>query len=484
MDSIVEKVFYWGAQRPEATAVADPSKSLSYAQLCKAVRNCAKMIRNSGVQTGDCVIIQALNQVDFVTALLAVHYAGAVAVPVDAKMPKDSVDSIREETGAKLALADRGELFSCKTVPFQELYNTCTAAEEPAFPARDQLSDLFFTTGTTGKPKGVLFNHGNLVAVVENLISGSGMEDGTVYLVYGPLNHVFSVRKIYYTLFCGNTVVLLNGMMNLKLFFRMLDEWKVTATHLLPAAAKVLFKLTKNKIGEYADRLVLIESGTSPFSEEDMLTLRQLLPNTRLFFGYGCSESDCITKLEYSKYPEKVGSVGRLTVHASVKLVNEAREEVQATRENPGLVASKGPMNMVGYWNAPELTAEVMADGYVYTNDLAYFDEDGFLYILGRVGDVINVGGIKVSAREIEELAMKFDGIEDCAVIPVADPISTQVPKLFVTLGKNAVLDEGKLREFLARSMETYMLPRYIAVIDEIPRTYNGKIQKNKLKEL
>ena len=215
-----------------------------------------------------------------------------------------------------------------------------------------------------------------------------------------------------------------------------------------------------------------------------MLTLRQLLPNTRLYFGYGCSESDCITKLEYSKYPDKVGSVGRLTVHASVKLVNEDRAEVQATRENPGLVASKGPMNMVGYWNAPELTAEVMADGYVYTNDLAYFDEDGFLYILGRVGDVINVGGIKVSAREIEELAMKFDGIEDCAVIPVADPISTQVPKLFVTLAKNAILDEGKLREFLARSMETYMLPRYIAVIDEIPRTYNGKIQKNKLKEL
>ena len=295
------------------------------------------------------------------------------------------------------------------------------------------------------------------------------------------MNHAFSIRKIYYTLFCGCTVVLMNGLLDLKLFYSMLDRFKVTATHLLPAAAKIVLKLTSKQLAKYADQLVMIESGTAPYAEEDMAKLRETLPNTRLYFGYGCSESDCITKLEFSKHPDKMGSVGMLTVNSDVKLVDAQRNVIDATKDNPGFIACKSIVNMVGYWKEPELTAEVLQDGYFYTNDLGYFDKDGYLYILGRVGDVINVGGIKVSAKEIEDLIIKYPAVEDCAVIPVADPISTQVPKLFIQLKSGIAFDELELREFLRSALETYKVPKHIEIIDRIPRNHIGKIQKNKL---
>ncbi len=480
MDSLVERILDLSEKQPNKVAVADINSSLTYSELGQLVHNAAGFLKKYG-RKGDCVLIQANHLCAFVVGVLATHYAGLICVPIDQKLPKENLTAIIESTQAHILIGD-GSYSGMKTVSFDEIMQCPKEEQSIEFPSRDDLSDLFFTTGTTGKPKGVTYNHRALIAVVENLIHGSHMEEDTVYLVYGPLNHVFSIRKIYYTLFCGCTAVLMNGLLNVKQFFRLIEEWKVTATHLLPSAAKMLFKLTGDKLGEYKDQLRFLETGTAPFAEEDKAYLRKLLPNTRLYYGYGCSEADCATKLEYSKYPEKQYCVGRKTIHATIIIVDKERNEIPSTRDHPGYVAIKGDMNMVGYWKEPKLTSEVMENGFVYTNDIGYFDDDGFLYILGREGDVINVGGIKVSAKEIEDKAILLPEIEDCAVIPIPDAISTQAPKLFVQIKDGAVFDEKEIRAFLAQYFETYKLPRVITQIDSIPRTFNGKIMKSKLK--
>ena len=481
--SVVEKVLSWVETRGDIVAVADPQNSLTYKELKSAIIRTAKYFKDRTLKESECVLIQATNCVDFVVGLFAIHYAGGIAVPIDGKLPEENIKSILSDTNARFIIADSITAYGADTIPLTGISRMEENGKdiELSFPKLDQYADVLFTTGTTGIPKGVLFNHLNLVGVVENLIGGSHMEDGTVYLVYGPLNHAFAIRKIYYTLFCGCTVVLMNGLIDLKLFYSMLDKYKVTATHLLPAAARIVLKLTSKQLAQYSDQLVMVESGTAPYPEEDMDKLRETLPNTRLYFGYGCSESDCITKLEFSKHPDKIGSVGMLTVNSEVKLVDAQKNEIHATKDNPGFIACKSIVNMVGYWKEPELTAEVLQDGFFYTNDLGYIDEDGYLYVLGRVGDVINVGGIKVSAKEIEDLATKFPAIEDCAVIPVADPISTQTPKLFIQISNGTAYDEMELRDYLRSSLETYKVPKYIEVIDKIPRNFIGKIQKSKL---
>ena len=481
VESLVEKIIDWSRVQPQKTALADVHQTLTFGALGQRIQSSACMLKQLGVKKGDAVLIQAAHLCSFFVGVFAIHLAGGICVPIDNKTPINNVLEIVESTEARFIIGD-AVIPGIQTVSYESLMEANASDELAAFPKSEDLSDLFFTTGTTGKPKGVTYNHGALVTVVENLIHGSHMESDTVYLVYGPLNHVFSVRKVYYTLYCGCTAVLLNGLVNVKKFFQMMDEYGVTATHLLPAAAKMLFKLTGDKIGDYRDQLVFIETGTAPFAEEDKARLRSLLPKTRLYFGYGCSEADCATKLEYSRYPDKLNCVGQKTIHTTIKIVDGDRNEIQSSKQNPGYVAIKGNMNMVGYWKEPELTAEVLSDGFVYTNDIGYFDDEGFLYILGRDGDVINVGGIKVSAKELEEKALQHPAIEDCAVIPIPDPISTQAPKLFVQIKEGEVFDEKDIMAFLSQFFETYMLPRVIVQIDAIPRTFNGKIMKNKLK--
>ena len=139
---------------------------------------------------------------------------------------------------------------------------------------------------------------------------------------------------------------------------------------------------------------------------------------------------------------------------------------------------------MLGYWKDPEETAKVLIDGVVYSNDVAYFDEDGDIILLGRNGDVINVGGSKVSPEEIENACKKMEGVADCGVIPVADPIKGHVPKLFVQMEPGFALDVKAVKNFLAAGMEPYKVPVYVVEIEKIPRSYNGKLLRKDLKEL
>ena len=136
---------------------------------------------------------------------------------------------------------------------------------------------------------------------------------------------------------------------------------------------------------------------------------------------------------------------------------------------------------MRGYWKEPELTAETMENGFIYTKDLGYIDEEGFIYMLGRKDDVINYGGIKISPEEIESAVLKHPNIADCACIPVKDQLTGQAPKLFITLSDASAYEQKELKNFLAENLDASKQPKYIEVIDEIPRTFNGKIQRKKL---
>ena len=140
-------------------------------------------------------------------------------------------------------------------------------------------------------------------------------------------------------------------------------------------------------------------------------------------------------------------------------------------------------MNMAGYWRDEAETAKVMADGVVYSNDEAYLDEDGDIILLGRRGDVINVGGNKVSPDEIEDAARAFPAVADCGAIPVSDPYKGSVPKLFVQVRPGCALDTVELRSFLAGRLEAYKVPAFIETIDAIPRSFNGKLLRRVLLE-
>ena len=146
-----------------------------------------------------------------------------------------------------------------------------------------------------------------------------------------------------------------------------------------------------------------------------------------------------------------------------------------------GLLAIHSDMNMQCYWHEPELTAETMADGWIYTSDLGYFDENGMIFLVGRSGDVINVGGLKVAPTEVEEAALRHESVADCVCTSADDKRMGKVVKLLVVVKDGCVFDPADIQNMLRGYLEAYKVPKYVERIDEVPRTYNGKIDRKRL---
>ena len=343
-----------------------------------------------------------------------------------------------------------------------------------------------FTTGTTGSSKGVELSHKALVATAENLIYGCGYKKDTVIIVPGPLNHANAIRKLFTTFVNGSTIYLLNGMTNVKAFFTALDNLSargsLVACCLPPAAIRTIFQLTGDRIGSY--KIDFIESATSPLPEADKERLCELLPQTRLYNNYGSSEAASVCMYNYNEYRNKSDCVGKAMPNSKIIIVDDEHNEIKSSRDNIGLIACVGDVNMKGYVNEPALTKEVLVNGIVYTSDLGYIDEEDFIYVVSRKGDVINVGGLKVAPTEVESVVLGFEGILDCICISVPDNITTNALKLLAVLDKNVELDIKQLNAYLAKHLEPHKVPRFYEQVDKIERTYNGKLNRKFYREI
>lgn len=482
---MVEYVAEWAAVNPDKIAVIAEDRETSYCELYRLVRGYSKYLIDKGVQKGDIIVISASQSLDYVVAYLAIHLSGGVVASLEKSISCEGMLKVAEQLGAKVIITDadasapkynalyigRSSVISCADT--QNI-----TGENFAFPNSDDSADILFTTGTTGASKGVELTHRSLVATAENLIFGCGYRKDTMLIVPGPLNHANAIRKLFTTMVNGSTIYILNGMTNVKAFFKALDHSGRIACCLPPASIRVIFSLTGDQIGNYKDRIDFIESATAPLPEPDKQKLCELLPDTRLYNNYGSSEAASVCMYDYNKYPGLVGCVGKAMPNSRVIIVDENRKEIKSSKDNMGYIACIGDVNMKGYVNEPLLTKEVMVDGIVYTNDMGYIDEDGFIYVSGRKGDVINVGGLKVAPTDVEEAALSYEGIDDCICIPVDDNISGKALKLLVVMKNEDMFNMKKIRDYIASKLENYKVPRFYERVDKIERTYNGKLNR------
>lgn len=484
MNSLTEVIYNHALARPDTLAATDEVMDLTYGRLWVAISGFAGYLKSLGLKKGDCVLVQATNTCNFVAAYYGIQYAGCIAVLIDKQVPVDNVAEILAATEAKYLVSSKAvELPGCQIIDMEALFQLAEpyAGAELPFPAGDDPADLIFTTGTTGKAKGVLTSHGAIYQVADDQLTTSRAEPDTVYMVYGPVSHVNALRKTDAALYGGFTLVFFDGLVRTKKFFQTIEDKKVTATHLLPSAARMLLTLSGDRLGKYASQLTYIDSGASAYPDADRERVLAMLPNTRLYYAYGASEVFCIGKYEFSKYPGRSSCVGQPTPGGRAFIVDEARNpKSKATLEDPGFIAYESKTHMIGYWQEPELTAGVLEGDTVYTNDLGYIDDEGFIYVLGRKGDVINVGGIKVSAQELEALALKYPGVAMAACLPLEDKLHGQVPQLFLEMAPGTEYDAAKFKAFLSSTMENYKLPRRVTVLEAMPML-GVKVDRKKL---
>ena len=342
--------------------------------------------------------------------------------------------------------------------------------ESYTFP--DGIVDTLYTTGTTGKSKGVMLSETCLMACAENFIVDLHFTQDLLFIISGPLNHIASLFKIHPTLSAGGTLCILDGLKDMNAFFKVFDlPFQKFATFMVPASIRLIMQFSYERLCALAPKIAFIETGAAPITKSEMEQLSRALPQSKLYNTYGGTEIGCVATYDFNDGKYMEGCIGRPLKNASVEITPD------------GTLVVSGSTIMSGYVNDVESTNNVIRDGKVYMSDLGYFDEDGLIHLSGRQGDIINVGGFKVNPLEVENTASAFPGIRDCICIAAQHPVIGTILKLLVTIEDGTSFDKHALAVFIKSKLESYKVPSLYEVVDSIKYTYNGKKDRKSYKE-
>ncbi|MCR5175252.1 MAG: acyl--CoA ligase [Anaerovibrio sp.] len=484
MNSVVENIFYHGEHQPQKLCLVDKWGEISYGDYKDKIMALADRLAECGVKRGERVVVEAEHSITYLALEAAVQLLGGIFVPVENNCAPAKINVFAKRSGACLVITIKSMDTYVKHMlleDFAAIAGGHGPSAEPVFPGGEDISEILFSTGTTGKEKGIVITHGADIALAENVIHGVEMEHDNVEIIPSPMNHSHGLRRYYANMVNGGTVILIDDIIDTDKFFSYMDKYNVNSMDIVPAALSIFLRMSGKRLGDYQDCLRYIQLGAAPLSERDQEELCELLPHTRLYNFYGSTESGCIAIYDFNRPGAKKKCIGKPSYNAHIRMIDEKGEEVP--QGSVGLLSCSGAMNMQGYWQDDDETAKVLHAGAVYNSDEAYIDDDGDIILLGRKGDIINVGGKKVAPDEIEEAAGAMPMIKDCACIPVTDPFAGQVPKLFVVPQADGNLAEVDIKAYLQGVLEPYKVPRYIEFIDKIPRTFNGKIKRKELQK-
>ena len=432
---ILEDYLEINAKRyPQKTAVVCGEEVCTYEALYERVLTRTEALKNL-YQPGQIVALRAYPTVAYLVEYFALHKAGCVAAPLERDMPEASFQQIAQWLGAN-------------TTP-------------------EGTADILYTTGTTGRSKGVMISHRTIIADAENLIDGQGFTHELAFVVNGPLNHIGSLSKIYPIIVLGATLIIVDGLKDMNKFFAAFDyPAEKMATFLVPASIRMLIQFSGEQLARYADKIDFIETGAAAISQADMEALCQLLPKTRLYNTYASTETGIIATYNYNSGKCVAGCLGRPMKHSKLIITED------------GLIACQGDTLMSGYVGDPERTASILRGDTVYTSDIGMIDEDGLLHLKGREDDVINVGGFKVAPTEVEDAAMSFSRLKDCICIAAEHPITGRALKLLVVMNDGERLNKRELALHLKERLEPYKVPMLYEQVEKVARTFNGKLDR------
>ena len=497
--TIVEAILAHAVEEPDKLAVGFKKHQLTYRILTKQVKAFAYRLQTIyGIKKGDLIMISAVSKQDYVVAWLAIQFLGAVSVPLDKTAKDTNILEIYEFIAPQLLLTDRTlnswQQQNMNKASLKELYSESVKAAEfkegekliYQIPDMESVAEILFTTGTTGKPKGAMLTYSNIYASAHNTWNGIGMKSSDKVLLPLPLNHSVGMRVLRTALYIGASIVIQNGFTFAKELEVNISEYKCTGLVSVPASIEVVYRQMQDQFATVMGKLRYIEIGAGSLSYDMKKKLVKELPDTFIYNTWGSTETGGAIFLNVSINPDKLTSIGKPVDGVELKVVDKKGNAIKAHNiDTAGRMALRGKMQMKGYFHLPKQTAETLVDGWLYTNDIVYTDEDGYVYMLGRADDIINVGGEKVSPVEVENIAAEFEEIRECACIGADDPegILGRVPILYVVL-EGTEFHKEELVKFLADRMERYKLPQQYVLIQKLPRNRMNKLNRTELYRL
>ncbi len=466
--SILDCIFEHSEKFPEKKALIEGNKYLCYRELKSHIISRANYFSSLGIKNNDKILLIADISIEFVLNYFATHLLGAAAVPIDKDSNDYNINNYKK-------ILKTNYLF--KGRPHQ--LNEEIEKKYQIDIKHNSVADILFTSGTTNEPKGVMLTQSNIYTAANHtnaFVKNSYLDNELICM---PFSHSFGLTRLRCSMLAGSTCILVDGLSRPKTFFQALDSENITGFGIVPAGWAFLREIAKSKIKKYRDQLKYIELGSSPMTLDAKLDLISCLPNTHVCMHYGSTEASRSCFLDFKKDFEFLDSVGRPSLNVNISILSK---EGKCVKENEqGEVSVKGGMVSPGYINIPKVQHK-NKKSYHRMGDIGYLNHQGYLYLVGRSSDIINIGGKKVAPQEVEILLKDVDGIIDCACIGVSNKVSGESLKALIVVRNNYTINYPSIKKFLMSRLEPYKVPTAYEIVDNIPYSYSGKIIRKELK--
>jgi acyl-CoA synthetase (AMP-forming)/AMP-acid ligase II len=488
---------------PQQIALICEDERMTYQEFNDRVNRFANGLLRLGLKKGDRVAVLLFNSIPLAEVSFASAKVGGVFTPINFRFTAEEVFYILDHSDARFFIY--GEEFSglvekirprLKKVGFYfsvgdsipstamnyETVLTESLGQEPDIPlSEEDECQLMYTSGTTGKPKGALLTHGNLLWNLFNTILGREEKEGEISIVIGPLYHTAALNNhLLIRVAMAGTSVLIQHFDPEKVM-RIIEKEKVTVISGAPAAYHLMLSLPE---GRYDTRSITkCTTGASILPTETKERLTRLFPNlTGIYDVYGCTEATpSIAILKAKDSLKKKECVGPAVPFLEVRIVDDQGRDLPTGEV--GELICRGPNVMKGYYKDEEATQEALRGGWLHTGDLARMDEKGFVYIVDRKKDMIVSGGENIYPREIEEILYSHPKIDDAAIIGVPDPFWGESVRAVLVLKEGERMIEEEVIEYCKSHLASYKKPKSVEFVKSLPRNPSGKVLKTLLRE-
>ena len=479
------------------TLVKFEGKKYSYQEMDRLASVFAAYLLERGLRRGDRIAILSCNCHEYIAAYFGIIRAGGCVLPVNNMLTHEEVEFILQDacvttvfydgecsnTVQKLQQRDR-ESRQYHALA-ETVQNFSPSGPLPEFPRSgpDDVSTILYTSGTTGRPKGALLTHRNIIAnaLASNEVIHISAKDR--FVVFLPLFHSFTYTVcVVLPLLRGAMISLLPGVRPFQRVVKSLILDRITLFVAIPTVYKILAEKNMPFFIKLLLNLRLCVSGAAPLPVKVIRDFEAAF-KVPLLEGYGLTEASPVVSINpLEKGMSKPGTVGKPLPGIEVKVVDDAGAPLPVG--TPGELIVKGPNVMKGYLNRPEDTVKTIKDGWLFTGDIASLDEDGYIKIIDRKKDLIIVDGLNVYPYEVEEVLYRHPSVKDCSMIGVAHEHDEgkELGIMYVVLQEGKSANQKDLREYLAEHVAHYKIPRRFIFTEELPRTATGKIMKKELR--
>ena len=498
---------------PDRHAIVFDDRRMTFGELADRVNRLANGLADLGVGAGDRVAAMQVNCNEHIECYFAAAKLDAIFVPINFRARSEELSFMLNDSGVKAIVAGQRYQDMIRSVKpelttlehqitleapaddfvfYEDLL--ANSSDEERFPTADgeDVTIVMFTAGTTGTPKGVMLSHNSFSSYILANVEPVDMDVAEKNILTVPLHHIAGVQAVMAAIYGGRTLVL-QRQFDEEGWMKLVQDEKVNRAMMVPTMLKRLMDQPTFKDYDLSS-LRVITYGAAPMPLEVIKKAIGEFPNTRFINAFGQTETaSTITMLppdahdiregapDYEQKMKRLGSIGKPLPDVEVRIVDEDGHDV-ALGEN-GEIVARGERLMKGYWNREEATKETLRGGWLYTGDLGYWDDEGYIFLSGRAKDFLKRGGEMIAPEEVEQIIMSHPAVDEAAIIGVQDIEWGERVRAIVVIKPGMELTAEDVVEHCRPRMAGFKRPEDVIFIDELPRNPMGKVLKRVLRE-